>query len=265
MALSFQSLRSSSSGNCLMVWTEKTTVLLDCGIRVQRECDRILSAGSGLFARPEAVLVSHAHSDHICYAALRVLQRLEIPIQCHRKIHAQIHEEHVGDWESPPPIQTFGNDPFTVGELSIQAIELPHAPGFTNVGFAIEWHSRHGRRKMVACTDFYDGDAILDSMIDADFIFVEANHDPELLRRYPNYASRFHMSNAKTAKLLSEVRKASRKPPQAVVLGHLSRERNTESLAIGAIHSDFERAGVALDFRLEAAPREKASAVIRID
>jgi hypothetical protein len=62
-------------------------------------------------------------------------------------------------------------------------------------------------------------------------LFVEANHDPELLRRHPNPASRYHLSNPQAAKLICHARKSSKSAPQTVILGHLSRERNTEDLA----------------------------------
>ena len=54
----------------------------------------------------------------------------------------------------------------------------PHAPGFPNYGFVIT----AGKTKIIICTDFHDAEGVLEHFVDADFIFVEANHDLDLLR-----------------------------------------------------------------------------------
>ena len=45
-----------------------------------------------------------------------------------------------------------------------------------------------------------------------------------MLAAKPNYVSRFHMPNPKTAELLFNVRLKSSRSPKAVMLGHLSEE-----------------------------------------
>ena len=62
--MDFCSIASGSSGNCIFVGTERTSVLIDAGISGKR-------VKEGLYAidrRPEdldAILVTHEHSDHI--------------------------------------------------------------------------------------------------------------------------------------------------------------------------------------------------------
>jgi Cft2 family RNA processing exonuclease len=73
MALQFKSLRSSGSGNCLMLWTDHTTLLLDCGITTQRDCHDLLGKHAN---RLDGVIVFHAHGDHICYSSLRVMDEI---------------------------------------------------------------------------------------------------------------------------------------------------------------------------------------------
>ncbi len=88
------------------------------------------------------------------------------------------------------------------------------------------------------------------------------------MRRYPNYASRFHLSNRKTAALLADARNAGRqsgRKPQCVMLGHLSDQRNTEALALRTIEQRFAKEGLALDFRLEVAPRHEMSQKVYLD
>jgi phosphoribosyl 1,2-cyclic phosphodiesterase len=206
------------------------------------------------------VLVSHAHGDHISYSALRVLDELNVPIHCHGNIVQQIHDKHVGDWDSPPHLHSFSERCLQIGDFEIQPVKLPHDPDFQTFGFVI----RAGGMKIIAATDFHATDALVDHLVDADFIFIEANHDPELLKKYWNHASTFHLSNPKTARLLCQARKSSREAPQQVMLGHLSKQRNTGDLAMDAVRERFLEEGVELDFRLDVAPRYEASEVIAL-
>jgi phosphoribosyl 1,2-cyclic phosphodiesterase len=258
MALVFQSLRSSSSGNCLLLHSDRTTIAIDCGIRTQRECHTLLDPHA---ARLDAVLVSHAHGDHICYSSLRVLQKYGTQIHCHEEVSRHVHHQHVGDWDSPPAIRTFQDATFRVGEFEIDAVPLPHEPACPTFGFVI----RIGGKKIVICTDFYDPEAIRPHLAEADFIFVEANHDLELLRQYPNYASRFHLSNRKTARLLTDARRASGRPPGHVMLGHLSEQRNSDPMPMQTVRDSFYKENLTHDFTLETAPRRTPSRQIHLD
>ena len=140
-------------------------------------------------------------------------------------------------------------------------MELPHDPDFLTCGFVI----RAGRKKIAVATDFHEADAMVEHLADADFIFIKANHDLDLLKKYWNHASTFHMSNPKTAQLLYQARKSSRKPPQGIMLGHLSKQRNTGDLAMDAVRDRFREEGADLDFKLEVAPRYEASEMIRLE
>lgn len=151
------------------------------------------------------------------------------------------------------------------GDLRITPMEVPHDPVVPNFGFVIHHGEGRRRRKIVVCTDFNDYAGVLRHFMDADFIFVESNHDLDLLRKYPNYSSRFHMSNPKTAWLLYHAIRMSEKPPQAVMLGHLSDQRNSEKLALGMVEEIFDRQRMEMDFDLSAAPLYKSSKTVRID
>jgi hypothetical protein len=113
-------------------------------------------------------------------------------------------------------------------------------------------------------TDFHNWDGLLDHFIDADFIYVEANHNPGLLKKHPNPNSHYHMKNENVADLLCNARQLSKCPPAAVMLGHLSKERNTHELALQAISCEFKNKSIALDFSLCVAPADDASPTIKI-
>jgi phosphoribosyl 1,2-cyclic phosphodiesterase len=261
MSLHFQSLRSSSSGNCMMLWTSNSAILLDCGISTQRDCRALLE---NHLPRLSGVVVSHAHGDHICYSSLRVLERFGTPVHCHESIKGRVERKHCRDAAASPVLRTFDHLAFRIGEFEIHPIELPHEPRCPTFGFVIFAGDGEARRKVVVCTDFHDHSVISEHVIDADFVFIEANHDLELLRQRFNYASLFHLSNPKTADLLCVAAKSGRFRPQHVMLGHLSNERNTEDLALGTIRERFSHDGISLEFPLTCAPRYEASEVLSI-
>lgn len=264
MDVYFRSFRSSSAGNCLALWTADTSVLIDCGVRTLRDCRAIVRGHQDRYGPVHGVFVSHSHGDHLSRDGARVLQEEGIVIYGHRQVVSQLRERHdVGDG-SGPPIQPFPGDRFTFGDFEVTTIPLSHAPDVPTFGFAI--HTGHGtkRRKIVICTDFNDGSNLLPQLAGADFVFVEANHDLELLRQHFNPNSQYHLSNVKTARLLCEAFRYGRAAPTSVVLGHLSEQRNRERLATGEVERAFARQRMKVPFELETAPKFEPSRVIKI-
>lgn len=269
MSLYFRSIRSSSSGNCLLIWTADTQIVIDCGFNTQSDCETLLKKYAGRLDDIDAVLITHAHGDHICYSSLRVLSDNGVRIRAHKSVMRQIVQRRkccdCHDWDDPPFFHAFSEGAFQAGDLRITPIEVPHAPGVPNFGFVICHGKGNKRRKIVICTDFHNYGNVLRHFVNADFIFVESNHDLELLRRYPNEASDYHLSNPKASWLLYHAIRKSACSPQAVMLGHLSRERNRETLALDMVEEVFDRQRKQIDFRLSAAPLYEASKTIRID
>jgi len=202
------------------------------------------------------------HSDHISYYPLRVLEEMGCPVCVHEASLDQLEEKHFkGYGFSSLQLRLFGDAAFTVGDLEIEPFEVAHNPYYPTYGFSI----RCGAAKLVVATDFNRWEDRLEYFVDADFMFVESNHDIELLRRYYNPNSRFHMSNPRTAELLRAARTNSRKAPQAVMLGHISDQRNKAPLVLEQISSDFEQAGLELDFGVCAAPLFEPSDTVTIE
>jgi len=232
--------------------------MIDCGIKTQRECQYLIDTHTPLLRQIDAAVISHAHSDHVCYSSLRTLANNGIPVHLHDHVHERLNRENdIDDWEYQPRFSLYGNESFAIGDFTIQPMSVIHDPYCPNFGFII----RYGDRKIVTCTDFCSYTELVEHFRDADFIFVEANHDLELLKRFPNYASRFHMSNVKTAKLLREAIDGSKRPPGAVMLGHISRHRNTRRLAVEAVKEAF---GGEVNFKLYAARLDQPSSVISV-
>jgi phosphoribosyl 1,2-cyclic phosphodiesterase len=264
MSFSFKSLRSGSSGNCLFLWTDKCRILIDCGLGSQKAIIELLTEHLGNHFDLDAVLITHTHSDHINYSALRVFQENGINVRMHEECLGQLVDKHFNGYSFKElEIEPFGDAEFEIKDLVFEAIALRHEPTHPTYGFCIR--QAGSNKQMIAATDFAAATDLLDRMIDSDFVFIESNHDLKMLRQNPNYASRFHMSNHKTAELLYNFRTKSKVAPKAVMLGHLSEQRNEESLAIGTIRDSFEMADLRVDFPLLAAPRYCASKTISID
>ncbi len=261
MPLHFKSLCSSSSGNCLLLWTDRTRLLIDCGLGSMKKTRQTLIKHLGNPGDLDAVIISHNHSDHISYYPLRVMEELGTTIRIHENCLPQLKDKHFGGYGfGSLKLKTFGDRAFTLGDLSIKPFEVPHNPYFFTCGFVITYMNK----KAVIATDFNRWQDSFEYFTESDFIFVESNHDLELLRLYYNPNSKFHMPNTKTGQMICEVRSKSRKPPKAVMLGHLSLQRNEPHIALAETRKAFSDKGMRLDFELSAAPRLEASAEVKI-
>lgn len=252
----FQSLCSGSSGNSLLLKTGNTTLLIDLGFSSMRGCRRALQ---GILPRLSGVLVTHLHTDHVHYAALRVMEEYRIPLYVHQGEARLLPDRHFRRFPFfALQIRPFGESEFGIGDLEIRPFRVPHDGLGQTFGFEIG-RRRQGRyQKVVVATDFRDWRNLAPRFADAEFIYVEANHDPELLRAFPNRRSRFHLSNGECGRLLRQALDQSRTAPAGVMLGHLSAIRNRPSLALGTVEESLSAGGFR-GVQLLVAPRHEPS------
>lgn len=209
----------------------------------------------------DAVLLTHIHTDHISYYPLRVLEEMRLAVYLHESSAGALKEKHYNGYGFKGlRLKPYDAGAFEIGDFRIQPFEVVHNPWYPTFGYEIFAHDK----KIVIATDFCKWDTLLDRFVDADFIFVESNHDMELLRQYYNFNSRYHLPNPQTAELLAAVTKESKRPLQAVMLGHLSNQRNTPKLAVRETVQYFMNHGLAMDFALSAAPLKDIGPVVRI-
>ncbi|MCK4303157.1 MAG: MBL fold metallo-hydrolase [Candidatus Eisenbacteria sp.] len=270
--LLFRSLRSGSSGNLLLLENRRrghdTRLLIDCGIRSQRACTKILEEEVGLTSRIDGLLITHAHSDHINYAALRVVDRLGIPIYVHEQTKRDVQYRYLNPYRIPASIdlsglefRTFGNHPFQIDGFDITPVAIPHAPGITTHAFVI----RHGRRKLLIASDFNDPEAVIPHIYNCDLIYLEANHDLDMLQAHFNPASLYHMPNPLAGLLLQHAIEQSNTEPEAIILGHLSEERNRPDLAIETVTQILNEKVYEGSSHIVAAPRHAAMEPVIIE
>lgn len=261
MFLTFQSLCSGSSGNSLLLKTGETTLLIDAGFPSMRACRKALGE---FLPAVDGVVISHLHSDHIHYSSLRVLEDCRVPIYIYEKEIRHLASRHFR--QSPfldLKIRPFFDRPFLIGDFSIHPFRVPHDGVRQTFGFEISVSRKGGRKKVVVATDFWDWRGIPGWFENADFIYVEANHDPELLRANPNPRSHFHLSNEKCGRLLNRALRESKNLPCGVMLGHLSEVRNRPKLARQTVMEMLD-GNLYQDIALHIAPRYEPSETIQI-
>jgi phosphoribosyl 1,2-cyclic phosphodiesterase len=212
MALYFQTICSSSSGNALALWSESTRILIDCGLGSMKRTRAALTTVFDDPTRVDAVLLTHTHGDHIAYYPLRVLEAYGLSVRLHEDCYDQLRHKHYngygfGDLDIVP----FKAKPFTVGDLTITPFEVMHNPAYPTYGYQIGYRDS----KIVIATDFQEWTGVFDAFVDADFIFVESNHDLDLLRQDYNPNSRYHLPNPDAAELLVNVRQEQQPLPSA--------------------------------------------------
>jgi phosphoribosyl 1,2-cyclic phosphodiesterase len=265
MGLYFKSLVSSSKANCVAIWTDNTCILFDAGFTSMRKMKNEISAHLGSTDRVDAVLVSHIHADHISHYPLKVIENLSYELHVSETsvdlLKQRFFKRHgFGNLK----LNTFGNEAFVIGDFVIEPFEIEHNPILRTFGFSLTCQTDSGEKKITLATDLCETNSCKKYFVDSDFIFLESNHDLEMLARDPNPNSDYHLNNPDSAKFLCDVVASSSNKPQHVVLGHLSEKRNLPKIAMREVHDAFAQAGVSLDFNLRTAEPRGNSPVIKI-
>lgn len=219
-------LGSGSQGNCAVIETRRTTLVVDAGFS-RRELRRRMRA-AGIEGPVHAIVVSHEHHDHV--QGLRLLSAdFHAPVYGNAGTRQALASValRVTRWE------TFTTGvPFTIGDIEVTPVPVPHDAA-DPVGFTF----RAEGVKLAIITDLgHLTPAVRDAMRDCDGLVAEANHDVEMLKTGPyDWALKQrvlsavgHLSNDGLAAFLAgdfDGRAAD------LVLAHLSRQNNLPALA----------------------------------
>jgi len=227
--LKFCSLYSGSSGNCLLVKSDTTNILIDAGV----SCKKITTALTDLsidINEIAAILITHEHSDHVC--GLPILsKKFNIPIYSTLKTWKAIDNPNIQNKNS----FKIGKE-FIIGDLKIKPFSIPH-DAIDPCGFNIF----KDETKISIATDVgHMSPSVIKHLKDSSFVFLEANHDPEILKccSYPYFLKQRilgesgHLSNINAGQTICELSKYGL---QHVMLGHLSKENNFPELAYDTV------------------------------
>lgn len=234
-------LNSGSNGNAVAVETERTGLLIDCGITVRQM--RLRSEAVGFDLRKlRAVLITHEHADHVRGIPL-FLKRYPVPVIATRGTLASLPSLHVRT-----AVMRYYSG-FRIDDLLVTPIPLPHDCDEPS-GFQIS--SADGR--VVIATDLgVPTMDLLQFLRSSDVAIVEANHDIDMLLNGPypedlkvRIAGPFgHLSNDDAG------RTVMRSPNlRQVLLAHLSGENNRPDLALATVTRHVEEAGLDVEIGL---------------
>lgn len=231
-------LASGSRGNCSVLASSRTRLLVDAGLSCREICRRMALARHDPL-QLSAVLISHEHSDHI--SGVYVLARkLKIPVYMtaatYRAWKRYIRDRYYGVTPELAKIETFEpGRQVTIGDISVLPFTIPH-DAVDPVGFTF----RVEGVKIGMVTDLgYMPRSVADHLRGCDGLMIESNHDLEMLRigPYPwavkqRVMSRVgHLSNEALADFFAKDYDGS---AAFLVLAHLSEQNNHPDLARGA-------------------------------
>lgn len=216
-------LASSSSGNCTLVATSRTRLLVDAGLSRKDTFERL----AGLGVSPEsldAILITHEHSDHTSGLGA-IARKLRIPV------YLSTLTAPAMPWEpemEPPRLELFqAGSKFQVGDIEVTSFTIPHDAA-DPVGFSLQ---ADGIKVSIATDLGYLPDSVRFQLRGSDLLLLEANHDIEMLKVGPYPWSVKQRVMGRMGHLSNEVacnfvRDDLDTRTSTLILGHLSEQNN---------------------------------------
>ncbi len=247
------SIASGSSGNCYLVRTDNTALLVDAGISGKRILEGLVSVGTD----PQfvsALLLTHEHEDHV--KSVRVLSK---------KIDGLKVFSSMGTWkaicdklEKVEHYDTFAGETIKLGDISVTSFALSHDAA-EPIGYSFE----SGGRRMTILTDSgCIGEDAHQLLSDSQLMVLESNHDVGALHfcRYPYSLKRRilsdqgHLSNEAAGKEICRIlRESEGEEIPTVLLAHLSHETNFPELAFTTVQNILAEEGYYIDRHVRVA------------
>jgi len=240
----FTVLGSGSTGNAVLISTEKTNVLVDAGLSAREILRRLALMGVDP-QKLDAVLITHEHTDHA--GGLRVLLGLvncpvyvsretEDSYYCTRKTNGNGESEGVKRRQAlkDRTVTIDSENEFRIGDVDFEPFRVPHDAA-DNFGFVAK---RDGVRVATLMDFGHVSSLIKQKLRGCDAIVIESNHSRDMLRTCPVYtwdlkqriASRSgHLSNEDLSEWLTNDFDGS---ARHIVLAHLSQRANEPHLAL---------------------------------
>ena len=234
MGVSVSMLASGSRGNCAIVASACTKILVDAGISCRETFKRMKAIGEDPRTL-SAILITHEHSDHISGLAT-LAKKLRIPVFMTGATHQAWSRAMRDENGVRPQLERFerfeSGHSFQVGDIAVKPFTIPHDAA-DPVGFTFR---AEGIKVGIATDLGYVPISVRDHLRGSDVLVVESNHDLEMLRvgPYPwsvkkRVMSRVgHLSNVALADFFTNDYDNS---ASFVVLAHLSEQNNHPEIA----------------------------------
>lgn len=257
--LIFESFSSGSCGNCYYLGDGTDGVIIDAGVSLRRLKKYLADMGLS-FDSFSAVLVTHAHLDHIRHLGA-FCKRLHKPVYTTAEIHDSLSRhtftmDHIGECRKFLETGVFTEVRPGIG---VRPFIVPHDASQT-VGYAIDFCGY----MFVIMTDI---GRMTDEAVElagrARTVVIESNYDMDMLMSGPYpYELKMricegcgHLSNDECA---SALRRIARDGIDNIFLCHRSENNNTSKLAYDCARAALDGAGFG-NITLRVLPREYPS------
>jgi phosphoribosyl 1,2-cyclic phosphodiesterase len=234
MAVSVTVLASGSKGNCTLVSSSGTRLLVDAGLSCRELLRRLIKCAEDPRCI-DAILVTHEHSDHV--GGLYVLARtLKIPVYmtgATYQAYQRSTRDSAGERVRLERLEVFNaGHTFQIGDITVTPFTIPH-DAVDPVGYTF----RSEGIKVGIATDLgYMPVSVRDHIRGCHVLMIESNHDLELLRGGPypwsvkqRVMSRVgHLSNDALANFLTSDYDGG---AEYLILAHLSEQNNHPEIA----------------------------------
>jgi phosphoribosyl 1,2-cyclic phosphodiesterase len=232
------SFASGSDGNCYVVESEGTAVLVECGrpyVQVRDFLDSISIDPSAI----AGILLTHAHGDH-SRSARSFSRTHRVPIYAS---HGTLAALNLSDRALAHPVES--GKTYPLGQLDVKPFAVPHDCR-EPLGFRFEG----GSGQAAVATDLgWVPHNVARQFRDLDLLVLEANYDPHLLETgaYPSFLKRRvsgtygHLSNAAAAQAIAL---CGDRAPGVVWLAHLSEQNNSPKHALQTVSRILRRQGL---------------------
>lgn len=246
-------LFSGSKGNSYYIGTLSEGVLIDAG-RSCKQIELAMEANGLKMQNVGAVFVTHEHSDHC--SALRVLaSRYGFDVYASNgTLNALANSRKI---DAGTNVEVIENE-VAIGNMLVQRVNTSHDSAESCCYRVV---ASDGKSALVATDMGVILPEVRKAAEQSDFVVLESNHDIEMLKTgiYPFPLKKRilsdigHLSNEVCSnELVNLVQKGTLR----LMLGHLSEENNTPSLAFATAIETLENAGMKYkcDFTLDVAP-----------
>lgn len=235
MTTHFQILGSSSSGNCGLLCTGNTKVLVDVGFSAKRISEMLESINESLDTI-DAVFLTHEHTDH-AQGIRGLAKRAHLPVFANRDTADAVQSKLT----KRPNWQIFQTGTsFQFRDIEVRSFSIPH-DAYDPVGYTFHWGEEGDlftpRQGLGWVTDLgYVPEHVRERMCCVETLVLEANYDEKLLdddeKRPWSTKQRIrgrhgHLSNDAAYEVLSGLNGQSKL--REVYIAHLSKDCNTVS------------------------------------
>ncbi len=240
MTLNLCSLSSGSSGNCYLIKSESTAILVDAGIsgkRIRESLEKTGTDGSDV----NTLLITHEHVDHTRSLTTLLKKNKEMKAYANERTWVGINKDLS---ESQRVVFETGKS-FFVKDIEVKPFRVSHDTP-EPVGFSFY---KSGKQISIVTDTGCITESIFAEIVNADLLILEANHDVEMLKmgRYPWFLKKRvlgeegHLSNVVAGETIRRLLQEKEKG-RLILLGHLSRENNFPQMAYQTVKNILEEA-----------------------